>query len=177
MDIPNVSLIDMKNILFCLICSLSLLLALVEYHNSEFLAIQIRIYYLLIFLLSRLLASNLIFTRIHSLTCILSEIRFISWFTLRWPLDWYSSNCELHHRGFFSWLKAGMDIFVLSQKSQLKPNHFLCSNPDNSAVIAYMKHLLQLYQRNNFEHKRRIFNSVRSNCKRVLKEAKSWGTL
>lgn len=72
-----------------------------------------------------------------------------------------------------SWVKAGMDAFIPSQKYQLKLQSSPWFTPGGTATITHRNHYFQLYQCDSSRHNRCLFATAHNKCKQFLIEAKS----
>lgn len=133
------------SILLYSISSLPPLLDILKYHYSVHLAFRITLSYLLI------LEINSLFTRLISLNSV--------------PIGIHFANTAIE---VSSEVKVDIDIFVPSQKYQLKPLSISWFAFACAVAIDPGSTFFRLYRRDSSDHNTRLFVCARNNCKHVL---------
>jgi hypothetical protein len=72
-----------------------------------------------------------------------------------------------------SWLQAGIDAFIPSQKYHARPHSSPWFSPACEVAIAHRNQYFHLYRRCDSEVNRRLFTSARNQCRRVILDARS----
>ena len=73
---------------------------------------------------------------------------------------------------FCKWFQAGIDVYILHHKYQVKPHSSPWFSVACAALILHRNHFYHLYQQDNPSESKVKFRQASNRCKRVLEAAK-----
>ena len=75
-------------------------------------------------------------------------------------------------RKFCEWVHVGIDVYILHQKYQVKPQSSPWFSAASAAAIVHRNHIFCLYQKNKSSESKVKFRQASNRCKRVFEAAK-----
>lgn len=156
---------NMLNILLKLICSLPHSLAFMS--SWQFGSIRNIYRY---FFLSHRLESNLLFTRLFSLTSVRISNPLVTLFQMSLGMIFLEFLLRIAPQGFLLVLKLALIFFYSLANFRWKHNRLYWFIRASSAVIAHRFSFFGVYHHDNSDHNWTLSVTARNDCKPVLKD-------